>query len=193
MSTPKKKKPSRQAVWAKKKRAARGLKKRGRQRKVCPVHPAAVWRVTTREGRPVYVCSGCEPKRGQRLENGEIENGEIENGEMGQRGGSAGMEVRSGAGAVLRLTLKRRWFDLIASGEKREEYREPGRWILSRLEGKEYAAVEFRNGYQPDAPVVRVQYLGWSYGHGRPEWGGPGPGGELVVVIRLGERLKTEN
>ncbi len=179
MST-KKKKPSRQAVWAKKKRAARGLKKRGRQRKVCPVHPAAVWRVTTREGRPVYVCSGCEPKRGQRLEN-----------EMGQRGGSEGMEGRPGAGAVLRLTLKRRWFDLIASGEKREEYRERGRWILSRLEGKEYAAVEFRNGYQPDAPVVRVQYLGWSYGHGRPEWGGPGAGGEPVVVIRLGERLKN--
>jgi hypothetical protein len=34
---------------------------------------------------------------------------------------------------VLHLTLKKKWFDMIASGEKPEEYREPTNFILPRL------------------------------------------------------------
>lgn len=86
---------------------------------------------------------------------------------------------------TLRLTLKKHWFDMIASGEKREEYREPSRWILSRLEGKQYDRVEFKNGYG-DVPAMTVEYLGWSYGVGRPEWGGHGA---RLVVIYIGKVL----
>ncbi len=84
---------------------------------------------------------------------------------------------------TLKLTLTRRWFDMVASGEKREEYRRPSRWILSRLEGKSYDAVEFRNGYGRDAPAVVVAYRGWRMGTGRAEWGCDG---ERKVVIELG-------
>jgi len=92
--------------------------------------------------------------------------------------------------AVLRLTLKRKWFDMIASGEKREEYRTPKRWILSRLEGKKYGSVEFSNGYGKGVPVVTLEYLGWSYGPGRREWGGTG---HKVAVIHMGRILSKQN
>ena len=87
---------------------------------------------------------------------------------------------------VLRLTLKRKWFDMIASGEKKEEYRQPGKWILSRLENKKYDLVEFKNGYG-DVPTIESEYLGWEYGTGNPEWGGTS---ERVAIIKLGKILK---
>lgn len=83
---------------------------------------------------------------------------------------------------ILKLTLKRRWFDMIASGEKREEYRQPSQWILSRLEGKDYDLVEFRNGYGPDVPWLLVEFKGWRLGPGaRADWGGD-PAANLVVI-----------
>lgn len=85
---------------------------------------------------------------------------------------------------TLKLTLKKKWFDMIASGEKREEYRTPGKWILSRLEGKEYDRIEFKNGYGPNVPTMEVEYLGWHRGTGRLEWGA---GFDELVVIRLGK------
>ena len=94
---------------------------------------------------------------------------------------------------ILRLTLKRKWFDMIASGEKKEEYREPSHWILSRLTNadesgsdRKYDLVEFRNGYAPDAPTVVCEYLGWEWGQGRTEWGGGSHAGSPLAVIKLG-------
>lgn len=63
---------------------------------------------------------------------------------------------------ILHLTLKKKWFDMIQSGEKREEYRKASDWIRSRLIGKEYDTVRFRNGYAPASPVVDVEYLGFT-------------------------------
>lgn len=94
------------------------------------------------------------------------------------------------AARVLRLTLKRKWFDMIARGEKWEEYRSPKRWIMSRLEGKEYDRVEFKNGYGPKVPKMEVEYCGWSIDFGKPSWGA---GGEKLVVIRLGRVLSLTN
>ena len=95
------------------------------------------------------------------------------------------------AGRVLRLTLKRKWFDMIASGEKKEEYREPGKWILSRLEGKEYDRVEFKNGYGPNVPTMLVQYRGWSLSSGLKDWGAQ-PSVEYAT-IKLGRVLSRHN
>ena len=88
---------------------------------------------------------------------------------------------------VLRLTLKRRWFDMIAIGEKKEEYREPGPWILSRLNGKQYDVVEFKNGYGASVPTITVEYKGWHQGRGRSDWGASP--GTHYVVIELGNVL----
>ena len=94
---------------------------------------------------------------------------------------------------VLRLTLKRKWFDMIASGQKREEYRVPGKWILSRLEGSEYDVIEFKNGYGPNVPTMEVEWGGWGYSFGRREWGGGGDQGKPFVTIYLGRVLSLRN
>jgi len=78
---------------------------------------------------------------------------------------------------------------MIASGEKREEYRTPGKWILSRLEGREYDRIEFKNGYGHNVPTMEVEYLGWNYSSGKRQWGGGGDGGKPVVTIFLGSVL----
>ena len=93
---------------------------------------------------------------------------------------------------VLRLTLKRQWFDMIASGEKKEEYREPKSWIFSRLSGKEYDVVEFANGYGPNVPTMEVEYLGWELRFGGcGEWGAVS--NQRYVVIHLGRVLSLHN
>jgi hypothetical protein len=93
---------------------------------------------------------------------------------------------------TLRLTLKRKWFDMIASGEKKEEYRTPGPWILSRLGGKEYDHVEFKNGYGANVPSMEVEYLGWKYSHGKREWGGGSTTGPFATIM-LGRVLSVSN
>jgi hypothetical protein len=94
---------------------------------------------------------------------------------------------------VLRLTLKRKWFDMIASGEKREEYRTQSNWILSRLDGKEYDRIEFKNGYGKNVPPMEVEYLGWGFSFGRREWGGGGEHGKPFATIYLGRVLSQPN
>jgi len=67
---------------------------------------------------------------------------------------------------ILRLTLKKKWFDLMQSGEKKIEFRDPSHWIFSRLldengNEKEYDLIEFKNGYSKNAPCFCCEFLGW--------------------------------
>lgn len=61
---------------------------------------------------------------------------------------------------ILHLTLRCQWFDAIASGSKKVEYRAVTPHWISRLENRQYDEVHFRNGYQPDSPFMRVECLG---------------------------------
>jgi len=92
---------------------------------------------------------------------------------------------------TLKLTLKKKWFDMIASGVKKEEYRAPSRWIRSRLVHKvcAYDAVDFTNGYGANKPFIRVEFLGFEFGDGKPEWGGT----KGVYIIKLGKILERRN
>lgn len=54
---------------------------------------------------------------------------------------------------ILHLTLKKKWFDLILSGKKTEEYREIKPYWEKRLMGKTYDKVIFRNGYATPMPL----------------------------------------
>lgn len=93
---------------------------------------------------------------------------------------------------ILHLTLKKKWFDMIESGVKREEYREQGKWIDSRVNAnKEYDAVEFKNGYGPNVPTCLVEYLGYDWNTGNPEWGATP--GKLYKVILLGRVISRSN
>ncbi len=61
---------------------------------------------------------------------------------------------------VLSLNLHRQWFDEIAVGKKKFEYREAKPFWKKRLEGRTYDEIHFRNGYATDAPFMRVEFRG---------------------------------
>lgn len=99
---------------------------------------------------------------------------------------------------VLNLTIKRKWFDLIRTGEKKEEYRSSHNRQVMRLHDK-MALLErnpaaniavFRNGYSMDSGAVAVEITGIDLRGGdqakHPEWGEP-TDKELHFVIKLGK------
>jgi len=68
------------------------------------------------------------------------------------------MTLKRSECAILSLVLKRKWFEMIAAGKKREEYRMDTKYWRSRLINWEIAAapgilpvVEFRLGYAKNA------------------------------------------
>jgi hypothetical protein len=117
-------------------------------------------------------------------------------------------EIERGNRKILHLTLKKKWFDMIASGEKKEEYREIKKYWIERLTWHEYHtyghlellhalvnkdalrrdfdAVEFKNGYRKDAPTLLVEFKGIKYAPARPEWI-YNDNGSWYFVIQLGE------
>ena len=95
---------------------------------------------------------------------------------------SAGLGPR-----ILHLTLKKKWFDMIASGVKKEEYRETKPYWDKRLMGRSYDVIRFRNGYAKDAPTLIVEYKGLDIALGVIEWGAPGE--TPVYILELGEIL----
>lgn len=66
----------------------------------------------------------------------------------------------SEAAAILHLNLHREFFAQIAAKTKRIEYRERTPYWQKRLEGREYAVIQFRNGYATKAPEMQVEFLG---------------------------------
>jgi hypothetical protein len=64
------------------------------------------------------------------------------------------------AAAVLQLNLHREYFAAIAVGTKRIEYRDRTPYWKTRLEGRRYDLVCFRNGYATNAPEMWVEWLG---------------------------------
>lgn len=116
---------------------------------------------------------------------------------------------------VLHLTLKKKWFDLIASGEKKEEYREIKPYWVSRLvdelhaEEKEgdftfywkgflfsmaspqhYDVVEFKNGYGKNAPTMTIECLDIKDGFPKSNWSDDY---SPCFIIKLGKILSIKN
>lgn len=106
---------------------------------------------------------------------------------------------------ILNLTLKKKWFDMIESGEKKEEYRELKPYWVTRLTNgiktypsihsidgkgyevdyKEFDFVLFRNGYAKDAPCILVECKGIDMGKGKSEWGAI----KESFIIKLGKLI----
>lgn len=67
---------------------------------------------------------------------------------------------------ILHLTLKKKWFDLIKSGQKKSEYREFKKYWMKRFgyphipKYPDYDEVHFRNGYSKNSAFMRVEYKG---------------------------------
>jgi len=87
---------------------------------------------------------------------------------------------------ILHLTLKKRWYGLIESGVKLEEYREIKPYWNKRLLSKHYDAVRFRNGYRKDSPVFLIELKEILTGLGIVEWGAPN---HPVYILKLGNVL----
>ena len=101
---------------------------------------------------------------------------------------------------ALNLTIRRKWFDLIRIGEKKEEYctyRNKAALslfnVVSQCGHLPAAAIAvFRNGYNMGSAAVAVEIAGLSLRGGdevqHPEWGEP-TDRELHMVIKLGKVL----
>ncbi|MCP5019741.1 MAG: ASCH domain-containing protein [Ketobacter sp.] len=96
---------------------------------------------------------------------------------------------------ILHLTLKRKWFDLIASGEKRYEYREDKQYWRTRLlcecgNFRKFDIIRFRNGYSKDARQIDVEFIGGAFTNSNT-WN-PQHGEEFtgkIIVLELGQVL----
>lgn len=116
-------------------------------------------------------------------------------------------ELKRSQCAILPLTLKKKWFDLIASGVKKEEYREIkpywdtriANWHLKMFGmGAAYSVIRFQLGYQKNAPFFYRMAMHCGNGDYRqhfkirddsihPDWGEPK--GEHYVFV-LGAEAK---
>lgn len=108
---------------------------------------------------------------------------------------------------MLILPIKKKWFDMIVSGEKKEEYREIKPYYDSRfmnafgflLAGGQMVygeaapeeirkpwpvPVVLRNGYSKDSPEI-VCKCTLQFGEGKPEWGAEP--GKMYYVLKIQE------
>lgn len=104
------------------------------------------------------------------------------------------MNIDKPSNPTLKLTLKKKWFDMILSGEKKEEYREIKPYWEKRLyhplypevlQFANYDYVEFKNGYGSDVPTIVVELLEIDLGYGVEQWGAIGE--KEYFILRLGD------
>ncbi len=84
---------------------------------------------------------------------------------------------------ILHLNLHYEFFKQIGAGTKWTEYRRRIPHWKSRLEGREYDVIQFRNGYAKKAPEMRVEFPGIRK---IKKWGKP------QYAVRLGRILKIK-
>lgn len=79
---------------------------------------------------------------------------------------------------MIKLQIKKKWFDMILSGEKKEEYREIKPYYNSRFKKHHFKEIYFNpkrdvmfiNGYSKNSPRIKCEvYI--TEGYGKEEWG----------------------
>lgn len=105
---------------------------------------------------------------------------------------------------MLTLPIKKKWFDMILSGEKKEEYREIKPYWTNRFirrcvifdhevteKEKKYllfgeenmcTTVLFKNGYNTNSPKIKCKVKIFQ-GYGKSEWGAEP--GKLYYVLKI--------
>lgn len=115
---------------------------------------------------------------------------------------------------VLELPLEGKWYDMIESGAKKEEYRALKPYWVKRIFGCKrcrskgkfpvepvclhciflgsayrnnwlYNRVRFRFGYTKRTMTYKIKFI--SVGRGKPEWGADTE--NKVIIIEIGERI----
>lgn len=102
---------------------------------------------------------------------------------------------------ILHLVLKKQWYDMIASGEKKEEYRNANTYYQKRLlyetpqvtyrgdlllKFKPFKQVCFHLGYTNTTMTFKIAYF--DYDRGKEEWGALPH--HTYFIIGLGERIE---
>ena len=107
---------------------------------------------------------------------------------------------------MLILPIKKKWFDMIVSGEKKEEYREIKPYYTTRFYGRAYEhnvrkgfmkeikiknmTILLRNGYSKNSPTLKANCV-ITKGCGKPEWGAEPNKEYYVLKILSVERLNN--
>ena len=96
---------------------------------------------------------------------------------------------------TLHLVLKAKWYDIIKSGIKKEEYRELTEYWARRLlffpytigrsMHRNFISVCFHRGYTNEKSYY--EFNGIEIGTGRPEWGAEP--GKQYFIIKLGKEI----
>lgn len=90
---------------------------------------------------------------------------------------------------MLTLPIKGKWFDMIESGEKREEYRALSKYYMSRFGGKVGRfQLRLRRGYCGEDPTLECE-VSVKVGRGKPEWGAPKGQDVFILKIHKFERV----
>lgn len=85
---------------------------------------------------------------------------------------------------TLHLTLKKQWYQMIASGAKTEEYRDIKPYWTKRLFNRDYDSVCFHLGYTSTTMTFKLDIsIGW----GNPELGASRTREQYIIYI--GERI----
>lgn len=96
---------------------------------------------------------------------------------------------------MLTLPIKKKWFDMILAGKKKEEYRDIKPYYETRFRnawkggltgGNAHRQIMFRNGYGKDSPSF-IADCTLSVGTGKEEWGAEG--GKKYFILTIHERL----
>jgi len=93
---------------------------------------------------------------------------------------------------TLVLSVKKKWFDLIKSGEKKEEYRDLTDYWKKRLGFKagfykNYKYIEFRNGYGMNVPKFKVKLIGIEIKYPNKKWIDDTIKFDNCFVLKLGD------
>lgn len=91
--------------------------------------------------------------------------------------------------AVVSLILSFQWFDMIASGEKQEDYREISPYYAARFSKNPSVAIFCSGGFSNEHRIMSVQILGIEKGFPKPEWNNRFDPNQEVYVLRLGRIL----
>lgn len=114
---------------------------------------------------------------------------------------------------ILNLSLKKKWFQMIESGIKKEEYRELKPFWMRRIfdcpkglsicvwnrqrcsscirlcpmSARSFSHVRFRNGYTKQTMTFEI--IDINIGFGNPTWGAPK---DKVIIIKIGKQCNIK-
>ena len=97
---------------------------------------------------------------------------------------------------ILHLNLTKKWFNMILSGEKPEEYRDVtdywrARFLTKNGEWKKYDIIRFSNGYSKNRRQMDFPFITPEFGTGMEEWGAvPGKTYFVLTVLKM---ISTKN